>query len=224
MSPKDDQVSFSEPIDSLQFDLNLKLLKLATSRPGPPNIVSDAQFPVKAARLMYQSLFGGFSKCLSNARNIYWLPSDHLKDFPISSLLVRDTDESQNAVPGNGLGGLPWFVKDHAVTLLPSVVSLLTNSNTHGFTRYDLEFAGVGNPVLEGLGATDFAVELATRASGGMLEKLDQLAPLPNTEAELLTIAGEFESSQLFLASDATEINVRNKLNSGVESISFATP
>ena len=99
----------------------------------------------------------------------------------LSSLLVRDTDES--TVPGNGL-------EPALVCQRPCCNPLAVRCLAADRLKYTWIYAirlGIcwrRKPVLEGLGATDFAVELATRASGGMLEKLDQLAPLPNTEAE----------------------------------------
>jgi len=131
----------------------------------------------------------------------------------------------------NNYQGVNWLISRFAISVVPSVYSYVESEVKRSATPQDssavmsANFLGVGNPVLAGarnsVDSTHMIAHVDLR--GSVAGTLQELAPLPETEAELITIGSNFEHSEIIVGEMATEKNLREMDLMKYEVISFAT-
>lgn len=135
------------------------------------------RFPVISAEKLYRDIIGPFERELKNKRIIY-VPSGPLTNIPPTLFL---SGKSAEAEP---YSSLPWLIKSHVVTVLPSLASLgalrKIGPNGHPISinldakeRREIYLA-FANPLLKGTSSTDARVaeDRQTCSSSTLIEEL----------------------------------------------------
>ncbi len=121
-----------------------KLLRgLAKPERGKP-----LPFDLDRAHKLYQALFGK-AEDLIRGKHLLVVPTGPLAELPPQVLVTKRPD---TAVPTDAAdyGKAHWLVRDHAITVLPSVSSLEALRRVAEPTQASRAFIGFGNPVLLG--------------------------------------------------------------------------
>lgn len=211
---RDRVVVASRNVDPLRFKLDGRLVQSALTAGHAPSEALDSQYPVEAAVRLYDVLLRPFEGCLKEGERILWLGGPNSTPVPLTALLPQAPTKVAGAYD---LAAADWVMRRHPVSYLGSPALLVASRSTPHAAGGELDFLGVGDPVLSG-GAKEVRQSLAR---GGV--RLDSLAPLPETKAELEASARGFPSSRLLLQSAATERSVRSEVLSAYRYLSFAT-
>lgn len=171
-------------------------------------------FDQERAFALYQALLGPVARDI-DGKELILVPSGPLATLPFQVLL---TDKPMT---GGDLTKAPWLVRRFATTVLPSVSSLKALRQVARKSVAPKPFLGVGNPVLDGDGRSEFAMARAKLArqlqscaaiptqttqvtqrslravealSGGTADiaQLRRQMPLPETALELCAVANTF--------------------------------
>lgn len=184
----------------------------------------DPYFDRAAAEALYADLFGGLGDVLSRTDLLLIAPPAELIDLPFQALVTGPG--------GTDLAAMPWMIRDHAISLLPSVAALRALGAP---APAGGKMLGVGDPVIGLADALDCAtLELAALRSVSpgvsvMAEAaetglrladpaaLRRLSRLPDAACELQAIASRFgpNDSTLLLADAAQEAEVKRLSQAG---------
>lgn len=207
------------PVDFTRLLLDRKVVQNALTPTHPPSETLDAQFPAEAAVRLYDVLLRPFGPCLKDGDALVWLPGVATLGLPLSALLPVLPPKLAS---GYDLTSADWVVRHHAISYAGSAAAVLAARRARpgggGF-----EFLGIGDPLLSG--RTDDgqprgqAVLRGVRSGSG----LSELAPLPETRAELQASARGFRQAKVLLSADATERGFRGELVGNYSVLSFAT-
>ena len=207
------------PVDFARLLVDRKVLQNALTATHPPSEALDVQFPAEAAVRLYDVLLRPFAACLKDGDALVWLPGVTTAGLPLAALLPA---VPRKLAAGYDLAAADWVVRHHAISYAGSAAALLAarrpRQGDGGFG-----FLGVGDPLLSG--RTDDgqlrgqAVLRGVPAGSG----LSELAPLPETRAELEASAKGFRQSKVLLSAQATERGFRGELVGAYGVLSFAT-
>jgi tetratricopeptide (TPR) repeat protein/CHAT domain-containing protein len=112
-------------------------------------------FDIARASRLYDALFRDVED-LIDGKHLLIVPAGPLTKLPLHVLLKRPppvaVGSDGNSLVSNAatLRPLRWLLRDHALTVLPSVSSLKSLRRVAKSTRADLPYLGFGNPLLEG--------------------------------------------------------------------------
>ncbi len=213
-----------------------------TSSSGTP---SPPPYDVNAAFDLYTVLFKPLEPHLAGSKQVIIVPDELLLAVPFAALIRNNTGPTFQRLAGLAqthvepgpqdqllYAELPWLIKSHALTVLPSASSLKILRQGHATAAGTPEpFIGIGDPVLGGKGATRGGKMLvAGRGMRVARDDIRNLDRLPSTRTELLTVAsvlGAEPSTHVYLAEQATETRVMELNRSGrlgrAAVVSFAT-
>jgi len=194
-----------------------------------PDEGAPLPYRLDLAYALYYQLFESFNSYMKDKRLIV-ATNSALTTLPLEALPTERpsvdtvTDYSQ-------LGGVKWLIREHAVSILPSISSLKVLRNTATSHAPPLAFAGFGDPSLNGivghckssmadLSCQSKRSEVKLSSRGGSITQLSRTAmegkeraktvldmcPLPETATELKCTAATIgmQSSALFLGKDFT--------------------
>ena len=195
------------------------------SRPG---VVQG--FDLILAHELYKLVLGPVASLLAGKQHLIVVPTGPLTSIPFQILLT--------AAPGpqtgdEALRNAAWLIKDHALSVLPSVQSLNALRTLAPRATAVKPFFGIGDPVLEG--PTGPQKRSAQRASkvparfyrNGLADTraVRELAPLPDTADELRAIAKVLGASPdaINLREAASETRVKAAPLQDFRIIQFAT-
>lgn len=192
---------------------------------------ATAAFDVDLSHQLYRSLLLPAEPLLASVDHIIVIPSGPLEAVPLG-VLVR-TPPAQPVMSMADYRDVGWLAATYALSISPTVESLLALRQKAIASKATLAFLGVGNPVL-GFGRVPReGVQLAQRpeyigrAGTANLRSLRELPSLPDTAAELQQIAGSLVGagpSTLLLGPDATETKVKTARDIGqYRIVAFAT-
>ncbi len=181
------------------------------------------------AASMYETLLQPLEPVFGEARHLYIVPDGPLTSLPFAMLVTDTNVEGDNADPV-ALRSSAWMIRRHAITTLPSVESLgvvrRMEPKGNGTDRRD-QFAGYGDPVLGG------TMQLASLSRGpgvmreglANVDQLRSLSPLPQTRAELTSIAATLGAgpASVHVGEQATERAVKQADLSQTKVLAFAT-
>lgn len=105
-------------------------------------------FDLDRAHALYRSLFGGAEDLIAGKKHLLVVPSGPLAQLPFQVLLSAPPDPELGGAAA--LRAAAWLIRDHAITVLPSVGALKAlrdHGQASGATR---TMIGFGNPVLDG--------------------------------------------------------------------------
>ena len=188
------------------------------------NFRVDKSFDTELAFTIYQETFGAFADKIASKRRISVVTNGALTSFPLQLLVTKDPS-------GKTLKNADWFVRSHAITILPSVASLKTlrrgGSTVASASKSMIAFADpifsqeTGNQVVALRG-------LASYYSGGQpdLVSLARALPqLPETADEVRSIAKVIKANinDLKLGTFASETTVKQTKLDDYRIVYFAT-
>ena len=187
---------------------------------------------------LYSQLLAPLETTFSSKAKLIIVPSGPLTSLPFQVLVTK-----QPKVLRPVLGDLAmyrdtaWIIREHAITVLPSVTSLKALRTLPKFAENRKPMVGFGNPQLGGVkseaatrGAADRAKSSKSRGlSASMVDKvmdiLRRLPDLPGAEEELRTVAKDLGAPEtdLHLGAAATKSAVKNADLSKFNVVYFAT-
>ena len=197
---------------------------------GRPGLL---RFPVDTAHELYRALFEPFSSLLAETQHLLVVPDGAFASLPLGVLLTAPvsgpvTDVTQFA-------GMPWLIRDFAITTLPSAGALRAlRLARERATPGAHPFTGIGDPVLKNHPGTggqtrstsiaDWLAEAGNDGGTSIPEGLfrgsladtraeRELASLPETADELATMARLLaaEPGALLLRERASEADIRRE-------------
>ena len=205
-------------------------------------------FDVAAAHGLYTALLEPVKAGWQGSKSLLAVSDGPLGYLPLGVLPTADT-----ALPGSAgalfsnYQAIPWLVRSHAVTVLPSVASLKTLRGVPAGDAARKAFIGFGDPYFNQAQATEGAAEVAsavaatrglqTRAlpvklratpetQGAASADISSLPRLPDTAEEIRSIALALKadpSRDLFLGERASEGAVKTADLAGYKVMAFAT-
>jgi hypothetical protein len=218
-----DAVRFStstEDVPSLVRDI--RLLEASLSSQNDPSPELDRQFPISAARHLYDVLLLPAEGCMKPGDSIDWIGSP-VGNVPLAALLTRGTFvELQNT----RLADWPWLAKVSAVSQVATVSTLVALRRQSGALVADRKpgFLGIGDPKFSGSpNAAQDVSQFAMRGAVGA-GTLAALPQLPDTRLEIAGTARLFAGEQRqLLGEEATEGALRRLPLERYTYIEFAT-
>ncbi|WP_238366215.1 CHAT domain-containing protein [Mesobacterium pallidum] len=191
-------------------------LRGAAALDDDPAPVSLPPFNRQLAANLYILLFGAFAAEMGDYSHLRLVADDAWIGLPFAALLTSYDDVT--APEGHEtLRHASWLARSHALTLMPSVVSLRALSAAPPAPSLPTLLA-VGDPVFSGAAS---AMEVS-RAGGGV--DVSALAPLPGTRREVTAIARQFDGrAEVLLGADASETAIRTADLASRDVIVFAT-
>jgi CHAT domain-containing protein len=196
-----------------------------------------AGFDVAAAYDLYRALLGERQAILAGKKHLIVVAHGSLTALPFQLLVKR------MPAPGASLREAAWLVRDHAVSVLPSVSSLWALRKVAEIRSgtAPLPFVGFGDPVIgdwsdRTLACRDGQFQTAlvraprspdsararlrdATSAGAKIADTDWIRAqpaLPESGCELRTLAqAEGEGSVIFVGADATEARVKRMSDSG---------
>jgi CHAT domain-containing protein/tetratricopeptide (TPR) repeat protein len=105
-------------------------------------------FDLARAHALYKSLLGSVEDLITDKRLLI-VPSGPLTQLPFQ-VLVTERPKSEVAVNFSDFRNVPWLIRKHPITVLPSVSSLRALRATASASRSGEPYVGFGNPLLDG--------------------------------------------------------------------------
>lgn len=211
----------------------------------PANMTLDGvpAFDVSASYQLYSILLAPVIKSWKGTSSLIVVPHGPLKQLPFSLMATQDTAVVDGADPlFSGYRKVPWLVRTHAVTSIPTVSSLesLRRPSTKGlhernfvafadprFTKEQVassneQLSTEENPTLVSRG-----LKLQMRSLGdGLTGLLATLPPLPDTAEEVRSVGAVLKadaSRDLYIGVRANEFEVKNADLEKYRVIAFAS-
>lgn len=198
----------------------------ATSRAG---IVQG--FDLQRAHRLYQLLLGPVAEVVNAKRHLIIVPTGPLTSLPLQVLLKEAPTPS--GTPQETFRRVPWLIRSHALSVLPSVQSLSALRRLAPTGAASKPFFGVGDPILRGpleRQQRSAQLKLAQPARfyrNGLADTraVRELPPLPDTADEVRTIAKVLGATPeaINLREAASETRVKSAALREYHIIHFAT-
>jgi CHAT domain-containing protein len=185
------------------------------------------RFPFADAASLFDLLLGPAREALAGRKHLLVVSDGPLQSVPFSVLPMRApveapiTDEIRGA-------RIDWLVRQHALTVLPSVRSIATRETQRLASRAQTAFAGIGDPVLTGapgsVRSVDFRQAFQRNAIADV-EALRRLPALPDTRLEVTRIAENLRArpQDMLLGAAASETAVKKHPLGDARILLFAT-
>lgn len=185
-------------------------------------------FNLDAAHRLYAELLGPIQDVLTNKRHLIVIASGPLTGLPFHLLLKAPPAHSGGL--DQRLRSAPWLLRDHAITVLPSVSSVGALRSVAKSQAAPRPFIGFGNPRFVKPGGQTRkpeTIELASNTRGfaayfrGGQANLDALSgnivPLPDTADEILAVGKVFKAQkdEIILGRKASEATIKRLNKSG---------
>jgi CHAT domain-containing protein/Flp pilus assembly protein TadD len=184
------------------------------------------RFDPGLAYKIYQATFGTFSEKIASKKRLTIVTNGALTSLPPGLLITKDPS-------GKSLREMDWFIRSHAITVLPSVASLNVlrgSSQTSGARKPMIAFADpVFSKAARAFAQQQAALESITNFYRGTQVDVamigEHLPQLPGTRREVKEIAAELKapSEDLRLGLDATETAVKQAKLDQYRIVYFAT-
>ena len=155
-----------------------KLLKIGYSeadhKSGKP-----LPFDISRAHELYEALFGQIEDVIKD-KHLLIVPSGALTQLPFQVLVTAKHDPRLSGL--DALRHTAWLIRDHALTVLPSVSSLRALRQLAKGSHANRALIGFGNPLLDGNSEKPWEVEAAQKAR--------QKESCPKTVQRVATLLG----------------------------------
>jgi CHAT domain-containing protein len=221
----------------------------ALRRALDPAVTSLGEIPafdVAAAHGLYAALLEPVRSGWHHARSLLIVADAALSELPLAVLPTSPvTPRRESGVTFAGYRDVPWLIRTHAITVLPSVAALATLRALPAASPHRRAFVGFGDPrfsaaqaapVTVGVHGRDAApapvatgaAPLALRRSprGAGTRRISDLPALPDTADEILSLAETMKADRrrdVFLGARATEQAVKALDLTGYRVLAFAT-
>lgn len=187
-------------------------------------------------------LLAPVEELISKKANLIIVANGALTGLPFQLLVASEPAVAQPTLSQIAVyRDADWLIRRHAITVLPSVTSLQSIREVAGVPQSRAPFIGFGNPILGGQdvaaaeagGLVKTAMNQATRGYAAFWrgpaadpEALRMgLPPLPETEAEIKTVAGNLGAGEesVKLGAAATEAAIKSADLQDYRIVYFAT-
>jgi CHAT domain-containing protein len=211
----------------------------AALEPNAATLGDIPPFDVAGAHALYQALLEPVKAGWGGAKSLLVVAHGPLGYLPLSLLPTKAVDVAATAPLFSGYRDVPWLVRDHAVTVLPSVASLRTLRALPAGPATRKTFVGFGDPYFNKEQEIEARAEQSTQIAMRGLRlrssprtdqvdsaQLAMLPRLPDTADEVRGMAaalGAEPVSSVFLGKAAAETAVKGMDLSAVKVIAFAT-
>jgi len=166
--PKSGPVAFAAvPLSAKAIEETVATLRKALE-PRAKTLDDIPDFDLALAYRLYSALLGPVRSGWQDARSLLVVPHGPLGQLPLALLPTRPvTLPSQSGAPFSNYRQVPWLVRSHAVTMLPSVASLGTLRMIPPGDASRRSFVGFGDPYFSREQAALAAQEQAIAAAAG---------------------------------------------------------
>ncbi|HET7085893.1 MAG TPA: CHAT domain-containing tetratricopeptide repeat protein [Rhizomicrobium sp.] len=196
-----------------------------------PKLGKMPDFSLKNSYALYRQLLGPVEPELAGIDRLVVAAGGDLASLPFSLLVTGDPQTAQSKAPSKvqSNGDAAWLIRRMAVAQVPSPRAFAALRGAH-HAPAPRPFLGVGNPDFSGGEATP-GLAMNTLASmcqqGGPADAamLRALVPLPDTEAEVRSVARDLNASpdDIQLGAGATEPALRARALDQYAVLYFAT-
>jgi len=201
----------------------------------------DLRFDLDAAHELYRRIVAPVAPALTGQNALLVVAHGALGQLPLALLPTKPAKLVKSALPLAGYAEVPWLIRDFAITQLPSASTLAALRARPRASTGRQPFLGFGDPLFAAQADTQAAARPATNAAaatmrsvvrrrrvetrGNASASLADLAPLPDTAAELraMAVALRAGDAALRLGSAASESAVRSADLAGYRVLAFAT-
>lgn len=186
-------------------------------------------FPIADAARLYDVVFGPIATRLPSYGKLILLGDGPLQSLPYGILLAAHPAQPPKAAEEFRAAKLPWLIRTHAVALVPSVRSFVTQRTAALASQAPRPFLGVGNPQLAAAGTGQRSVDVTAVFAGSQgladIDLLRRLVSLPETEMELRDIAAVLKAraDDIIVGAKANEAAVKTLPLDQYRIIAFAT-
>ncbi len=212
----------TEQAPSAALAIDIRILEDSLSSQNAPSDELDHQYPISAAREVYNVMLKPSEGCLARGDTVDWVGAS-IGSVPLSALLTDGDPSDLQSLP---LRQWPWFVKAFSsaqISTLSTLVAMRHSSQTVT-TGDSTKFLGIGDPRFAGLPGNTQEVVADTLRGAVVVNGISGLPPLPDTRLEIQQIALHFPNqSTLLLGDQATEGSLRRLPLEQFGYIEFAT-
>lgn len=245
--PKDGPVAFAAaPVGAKAIEDQILKLRRALE-PDAETLGDIPPFDLAVAHDLYKTLLMPVAAGWQPAKSLFVVTNGALGLLPLALLPTAPAQVDANAAPlFSGYKSVPWLVRSHAVTQLPSTAALKTLRALPAGAASRQPLIGFGDPFFSPAQAAEagpadirIAAVDAVAVRGAKLKRrnlprttdvdsadLGLLPRLPDTADELRSVAGAVKSDPakaLFLGRDANETAVKKAQLTGYKVVAFAT-
>ncbi|MGD9241444.1 MAG: CHAT domain-containing protein, partial [Desulfobacterales bacterium] len=221
----------------------------STLEPNAKRLGEIPQFDLETAYALFKAFFEPVRQAWKNAKSLLVVPHGALSYLPLSLLPTEQIKlPADKDVWFENYKRVPWLVRSHAVTVLPSVSTLILLRAMPQAARAQLPFVGFGDPYFneqQALAAAKSKKELQTasfkqpgdyvlrglsiqRVQTDQLDsaQIEVLPRLPETAEEIRGMALAMNADpnrDVFTGAQANEQQVKTMDLSGYKVLAFAT-
>jgi CHAT domain-containing protein len=208
--------------DGPALQRDVRLLSDALASTNPPDEELDRQYPVNAARHIFNAYVLPARGCASTGDSLI-IAGSAPDTIPFAALLTEGT---QKELDGKPLAQWPWLIKTFSVSRLStlSAIVALRASPVKQLADHNALFLGIADPAfIHGLGRYANDSKLAMRGAVG-ITSFSALPPLPDARSEVEGVGTLFRSDATLLIGDsASEGSFRRLPLEQYTYIEFAT-
>lgn len=181
-------------------------------------------FPFDDSAALYNMIFKPISSCLDKKSHINIIPDSLLLNLPYNALITKPINIGSKP---NAFLEAPWLIRNHSVSLIPSVKSFYMLRQLANMPSGQKDFLGFGKSQFgkNNNESLDIAENEYFLRGINPTKSLNLLAALPETRNEINGIAEIFSPSKtkVYLDKEASELNLRKENLNDYKIISFAT-
>jgi CHAT domain-containing protein/tetratricopeptide (TPR) repeat protein len=187
---------------------------------------ADAPFDVEASYRLYQSVFGSLADKIASKKRLSVVTNGALTSIPLQLLVTKNPT-------GKKLKDVDWFVRSHAITVLPSIASLKTLRGRPPIASPSKPMIAFADPVFSKMDKRQARQDVAARGITSFVRGThidiallaEHLRRLPWTRVEVQSIAKALrvDPSDIRLGLDATETAVKDAKLDQYRIVYFAT-
>jgi CHAT domain-containing protein len=190
-------------------------------------------YDIALGHALYRQVLAPVASVLAGKSHLIVVPTGPLSSLPFQVLVTAPPPTSGDEA--SRLRGAAWLIKQHALSVLPSVQSLAALRRLASSAAAPKPFLGIGDPVLVGptgsapqaRGKTKAPPALASVYRNGQvnLRAVRELVPLPETADELRAVAKLLGAGAdaIYLGEGASETRVKQTRLEEYRVIQFAT-
>ena len=247
--PYEGKVMFTiVPLGKKEIDTMVARIR-STLEPNAKRLGEIPQFDLETAYALFKAFFEPVREAWKNSKSLLVVPHGALSYLPLSLLPTEQTTvPADKDVWFENYKRVPWLVRSHAVTVLPSVSTLILLRTMPQAARAQLPFVGFGDPYFneqQALAAAKPEKELQTasfkqpddyvlrglsiqRVQTDQLDsaQIEILPRLPETAEEIRSMALAMNADpnrDVFTGAQANEQQVKTMDLSRYKVIAFAT-
>jgi len=235
---------FTAPIGSNKLESMVQNVRKSLT-PEINTLVDIPPFNLEAAYQIYAAIVKPADAEMKDARHLVFVPGGSLGKLPPSLLPTELVSIDQTeGISFETYRHVPWLVRNHAVSVFPSLASFYIHRTTSKSKISSRPFVGFGDPNFDGNISSDFRgpksqniterdniltskpqtmevvkVRVQPRTRSNNSASLSSLPPLPDTRSEILQIGttlGANEDFDIFLGQNASEKQVKKINDTGL--------